>query len=387
MVDAAIVFLALGAAFLLGLGADLLGRHTFLPRVTVLILVGVLIGLFASRHVEELQDGFFETLTDFALAMIGFLLGGKFDARWLQSHGGPVLRYSLFIVLGTSGLVLLGLLAIGTPLSVALVLAAVSAATAPAASHDVVQETGAKGDFPDTLLAIVAIDDAWGLVLFSVLLALAVGFAGQGPVGEILLQGVWELVGAVLIGLVLGLAAAPITGRLEPGEPTQAEALALVLIAAGAALALGVSHILAAVVTGAVVVNRARHHTRPFHEVAGIEWPFLILFFLLAGATLEVSRIPEAGLLLAGFIGLRVAGRFAGSWAAGRGRQKERFMRRWMGPALLPQAGVAIGMAVVASNRLPEHGEAVLTVTLASTVFFEVLGPVFTRAALKRSAM
>jgi Kef-type K+ transport system membrane component KefB len=145
-----------------------------------------------------------------------------------------------------------------------------------------------------------------------------------------------------------------------------------------------VSHILTSIVLGATVANLARHHERPFHAIEGIEWPFLILFFLLAGAALHVEAIGQVGLLGIAYITLRVAGRILGTRLGGWLSGTEPVTRRWIGLALLPQAGVAIGMALLASQRFPELKDTLLTVVLGSTVVFELLGPVMTRRVLAR---
>jgi Kef-type K+ transport system membrane component KefB len=132
------------------------------------------------------------------------------------------------------------------------------------------------------------------------------------------------------------------------------------------------------------VANFARHHQRPFHEIKGIEWPFLILFFLLSGARLEIEALAQVGVLGAGYIALRVVGRIVGTYLGGRLVGVEPGLRRWMGVALMPQAGVAMGMALLAVQTFPEYEDVILPVILGSTVIFELAGPVATRWALIR---
>ncbi len=201
-----------------------------------------------------------------------------------------------------------GLAILGAPLEVALLLAGIAPATAPAATLDVVRELRARGKFTDTLLDIVAIDDAWGLMLFSLLLAVTHILSGQGEVTGILLTGLWEVGGAILLGLTMGFPMSFLTGRILPGEPTQAEALGWVLLCGGLAVWMEVSYILAAMVLGVVVANFATHHRRPFHAIEAIEWPFMILFFLLAGASLHTETLAQVGTLGVAYIVLRSLG-------------------------------------------------------------------------------
>ncbi len=235
---------------------------------------------------------------------------------------------------------------------------------------------------------MVAIDDAWGLIVFSLLLAGAQALAGGGN-GIDGMQALWhgarELGGSVAIGLAVGVPAAYLTGRLRPGEPTQAEALGVVLLSGGLAIWIEASFLLTAMVVGATIVNLASHHDRPFHEIEGVEWPFMVLFFVLAGASLEVDRLADLGLVGAAYIGLRAVGLIAGAFAGGAVAGATKAMRRWMGLAIMPQAGVALGMALVAGNAFPEMRETLLPLVIGSTVVFELAGPALTRLALIRA--
>lgn len=379
------VLVTFGGLFLVGLLADLSGRHTPLPRVTLLLLAGFLIGPSGIDWLPDFARDWFPVLTNLALALIGFLLGHTLTRERLGDLGRLVLSVSGGVVLATPVLIFTGLKLLGVPTEIALLLAGISTATDPAACVDVIRESRARGVFTDTLVGVVAIDDAWGLLVFTLMLAVAQVTAGHDGVDAIVLTGLWEIGGALLLGGLLGLPMAYLTGRIRPGEPTQAEALGLVLLCAGIADWLGVSYILSAMVLGTVVANLAQHHERPFDAIEGLEWPFLILFFLLAGAALQLDMVMAAGGLLALYVVLRVAGRVLGAAVGGRVSRSPPEVGRWMGLAMLPQAGVAIGMALLASQRFPEAADTILPVVLGSTVVFEMLGPVATRWALRRA--
>ncbi|MEA3544620.1 MAG: cation:proton antiporter, partial [Thermodesulfobacteriota bacterium] len=379
---AAQILITFGGLFLLGLTADLVGRHTPLPRVTLLLLSGLVVGPSVLDWLPPFTNQWFPVLTNIALAMIGFMLGQKMTLSSFRNLGRLVFGMSVGVVLTTASLVFLVLFLFGVSFEISLLLAGISTATAPAATVDVIHEYRAEGKFTDALLGIVAIDDAWGLFLFSLILAVVQSAGGQSGALQILMTGSWEIGGAVLLGFVLGIPMAYLTGRIRPGEATQAEALGGVLLCAGLAVWLEISYLLAAMVLGAVVANFAKHHDRPFHEIEGIEWPFLVLFFLLAGSALHVEALGRVGLLGLGYIVLRVVGRMLGSWVGGRMGKADSQMRRWMGIALLPQAGVAIGMVLLASQRFPELSDILLPVILGSTVFFELIGPVLTKQVL-----
>jgi Kef-type K+ transport system membrane component KefB len=381
--DMHFALLALGGLLLVGLAADEIGRRTHLPRVTLLILFGVAAGPSGFDFLPaEVQD-WYEFLASTALTMVAFLLGGTLSLTTLRSHGKEILAISLVAVAVTALLVSIGLIVIGTPVPVVLLLAGIATATAPAATRDVVRQARAKGPFTDVLLGVVAIDDAWGLILFSFLLVMAKFIAGDGAI-DVLVHGLWELGGAVAVGAAVGLPAAFLTGRLQPGEPMQTEALGLVFLCAGLAIWLEVSFLLAGIVAGTIVVNLAKHHSRPFHEIEHIEWPFMVLFFVLAGASLHFGNLNHIGMIGIAYLVLRTVGRVLGGWLGATMADSPVLHRRWIGPALVPQAGVALGMALVASSHFPDLKETLLAVTIGTTVVFELIGPVLTQLALRK---
>lgn len=379
---AAQILMTFGGLFLLGLIADLVGRHTPLPRVTLLLLSGFVVGPSVLDLLPSFTDQWFPVLTNVALAMIGFMLGQKMTRATFHNLGRAVLGMSVGVVFTTASVVFLILFLFGIPFEVSLLLAGISTATDPAATLDVVREYRAKGTFTDTLLGIVAIDDVLGLLLFSLLSVIVQSVGGQVGAVQILTTAAWEIGGAVLLGVLLGWPMAYLSGRIRPGEATQAETLGLVLLCTGLAVWLEVSYLLAAMVLGTVVANFCKHCDRPFHAIEEVEWPFLILFFLLAGAALHIDAIGQVGLLGLGYIFLRVAGRIIGSWVGGILGKTDLKINQWMGIALLPQAGVAIAMVLLASQRFPELKDILLPVILGSTVIFELTGPILTRLAL-----
>ncbi|MEQ8652073.1 MAG: cation:proton antiporter [Kiloniellales bacterium] len=381
--DDHIVFLVLGGLLLVGMFTDEIGRRTRLPRVTLMILFGLALGPSGLDLLPEDFRDWYHLLASAALTMVAFLIGGRLSLSMLRSHGKVILSVSLSAVFLTALMVGGGLFLLGAPLALALLLASVSTSTDPAATQDVVRQMQAEGPFTDTLIGIVAIDDAWGLIVFSLLLVAANAMAGEGTVG-ILQQALWEIGGALAVGAAVGLPAAFLTGRLHPGEPIQAEVLAVVFLVAGLALWLEASFLLAGMCAGALVANLAKHHEQPFHEIESIEWPFLVLFFVLAGASLDLDSLQEIGLVGFAYLLLRLIGRVAGGWAGARlvGAPPEH--QRWIGLALVPQAGVALGMALVAAEDFPELAESLLAITIGTTILFELAGPLLTQAALNK---
>lgn len=379
------ILITLGALLLVGLAIDALGKRTRLPRVTLLVLFGILIGPSALNLMPVEADEWYALIAKFALVMVAFLLGGQLTRSALEKDGRRILSVSLGAVLLTSMAVGLGLWVIGVDPLLCLVFAGISTATAPAATEDVVRNSGYKGSFTRILRGAVAIDDAWALIVFSLMLVAGhalVGGGSTGPFGHIAI----EIGGAFLIGCVIGVPAAYLTGRLEPGEPSLIEALGVVFLCGGLALAVGASFLLATMICGAVIANMARHHTRPFHEIESIEWPFMVLFFILAGASLEFAAVMEIGFVGLAYVVLRAIGRVFGGWLGGRLGGMDPVESRWIGAALMPQAGVAMGMALIAAETFPDHSGSILAIAIGTTVIFELVGPLFTQTAIARVA-
>ncbi|MBE1284669.1 MAG: cation:proton antiporter [Rhodobacteraceae bacterium] len=375
----------LGVLFLAGLAADQLGQKTRLPRITLLLACGMIAGHSGFGIIPDAISNQYELISTVALTMVAFLLGGSLSFNTLKARGLPILAISVSIVVVTLVLVSAGMVAVGLPLGVAMVLAAIASATAPAATLDVIRQSGVTSPFTETVKGIVAIDDAWGLLVFSVIIVSVGLMDGNAGGTEVLLEAVVEILGSILLGLVIGLPAAYLTGRLSEGEPLRIEALGLVCLTSGLALLFDLSVLIAGMTVGATIVNLARHHTKAFHEIEHIQWPFMVIFFILAGATLELEVLRSLGLVGVTFIALRSVSRLIGGWLGAVLAGVPRSERAYYGPALLPQAGVAIGMSLVAGEALPSHAELITAMTIGATVIFELVGPLCTSWAIRQT--
>lgn len=379
------LLLALGGIFLVGLLLSTVAQRTFLPRATLLLLFGAVIGEDLLNLVPKLLVDRFELIAEVTLLMVGFLLGGKLTRTSLRGHTGISFSISICAALLPALVVCLGMIAMGVAIEIAVLLGCFAAATAPAAILDVVQESGIKNRFSKLLLLIVVLDDIWALLLFGVGMAVVTSLNGIAGESSFIGLVAWELGGAIILGIVIGLPAAYMTGRIKKGKPMLIEAIGIVFLCGGIALWMNVSFLIAAIVMGAVIANLASHHKYPFHAIENIESLFMIIFFVLAGASLELGALSVIGVIGGVYILCRALGKYLGAWIGGFLSKSGQDYQLWMGVALLPQAGVAIGMALVASNQFPEYRQIMLPIVIASTVVFEIIGPVFTRLAIKQS--
>ncbi len=384
MEDGYTVLVVFGGILLVGLAADYMGQRTAFPRVTTILLFGALIGPEALNFIPRLLLDNFNIIAQITLIMVGFLLGERMALQELRQIGRGALVISITAAVITWLMVWFGLMAVGSGIEIALLLGCIAAATSPEAVVDVVVESGAKSRFAKRLLAIVALDDAWALLLFSVGIALVMALHGTDGADSPVLFVLREIFGAILLGVVIDLPASYLTGRIRPGQPMLTEALGLVFLAGGLAIALEVSYLITAMTMGVVIAIFARHHERPFRAIEGLEWPLLAIFFVLAGASLDFEALLAIGWIGCAYVLFRTVGKVVGAWVGGGLSRVGTTERFWTGAALLPQAGAAMGMALVASSQFPAYRQILLPIVIGSTVLFEIVGPIVTRRAINR---
>lgn len=376
--------LTIGGILLLGLVVSTVARRTFLPRVTLLLVFGVIIGPEVLDMIPVVFAQRFDLIADMTLLMVGFILGGKLTKTSFADTAGKSFWISISAALATTLFVTIGLLFVGVCIEVSIILGCIASATAPAAVLDVITEMKPKDKFSSLLISIVALDDIWALMLFGIGMSIVDALNGTGGDTNFLFSAATEIGGAILLGIIIGLPAAYLTGRIKPGQPILSEAVSIVFLCGGLAIWLDVSYLIAAMSMGIIVTNLAKHHEYPFHAIEGIEEPFMVVFFVLAGASLETNHLLEIGLIGVIYILCRAVGKYFGARIGGHCSKASLEVKDWMGAAILPQAGVAIGMALVASHQFPEYRQLLLSVIVSSTVFFEIVGPAITRMAIKR---
>jgi len=380
------LLLTLGALFLIGLAAHEVGKRTCIPRVTLLLLVGAIVSPNALNIVPPEMQTWFPFVSQTALCMVGFLLGEQFVYRTLIKSGKVIWSITIAESICAAGFVFITLYLMNVPLVIALLLAGIAPASAPAATMDVVKELKLKGLLPTVLLEVVAIDDAFGIILFTVCLVLANALSGSADISLGLISAFWEIVGAVLVGCVVGLPMSKLTGRLTSGEPTLIEALGFVLFCGGIAKLLGASYLLSSVVLGIVVANFAKHHERPFHAIEGISTPLLIIFFLMAGFQFDITALGALGVIGAGYIISRSIGLVIGGHIGASLSGADKVIKKYIGWCLLPQGGVALGLALMAAEKYPQHASSLLSLVVGTTIVFELFGPILTRYSLVKAS-
>ena len=397
--------IALGAGLLLSRITKPLG----LPSVTGYLIAGILIGPYCLGRLGIDGLGFtsvdnvkeFEIISNVALGFIAFAIGNEFRLSQLKKIGGQATFIGIFQALIATILVdaaLIGLhfvLGERLPLSMAIILGAIAAATAPAATLMVVRQYKAKGKLTDLLLPIVAIDDAVGLIIFAVSFGIAKAIEhGEFSLKAIILEPVIEIVGSLLLGLIMGV----LFSFCEKFFDSNSKRLTLSITCVFFTVALsmikfeiggvhiGFSALLVCMMLGTIFCNICDFSAEIMEKTDKWTVPLFALFFVLSGAELELSVFTDLAIVGIGvaYIISRSLGKYLGAYSSAKITKCDQKTTKHLGITLLPQAGVALGMSVTVME-LGEVGEIVRNIVLFSVLIYELFGPVMTKIALTKA--
>ena len=365
-----------------------------LPNVTAYILAGILIGPYCLNLVpQRIIDGT-DFLSDIALAFIAFSTGEFFKLSVLKKSGMRVVWITLFeAVLASVFVFILTYFVLRLELAFSVVLAALASATAPASTMMTIRQTGAKGDFVDTLLQVVALDDVVGLVLYSV--AISVALASLGGAGgfsfETLVKPVLLNLAALALGGLFGLFMKLLMPERRSTDNKLIISVALLFAFCGVCALIDVSPLLGCMAMGTVYTNVAEND-KLFKQLGYFSPPILLLFFVRSGMNFKLDALFSASGSLngvpliavgVGYFLVRILGKYVGAWVGCAAVKKDRLVRNYLGLALIPQAGVAIGLAALGARTLGGvMGSDLETIILASSVLYELLGPGCAKLAL-----
>jgi len=399
-------WLVIGVVLLVGrLGGKLTVRLRT-PMVVGYLLVGVLLGRSALNVISAETAGKLELITDFGLGIVAFMIGTELSRRLIRRLGAKLIIIMVseslmaFIVVavlvwGLSGWLLP---VAGGALAVALIFGAMAPASAPAGTVAVIQEYRAKGPLTSLLLGIVGLDDAFAIMIYAFAAAIAKILLSERDTTFLsVVQGpCLEIAGGLLVGLVVGVVLLLLL-RLRRGDHSDVliYTVGAILLTTGLAKTLGLSLILANLAVGSVLANiSVRDTEHAYREIERITAPIYVLFFVVAGAHLDLHLLATLSLLGPVYIVGRALGLIGGAYIGASLSGTDRMTRRYLGLGILSQAGVAVGLALTVANEfsLPEYGQlgrqlAELTINTiaATTIIFEIVGPITTKIALSKA--
>ena len=385
------VIISVAVMLIAGYVMSRLTKKLKLPNVTGYIIAGILIGPYCINIIPAKVVEGMSFLADIALAFIAFSTGEFFKMSTLKKNGGKNIVITVFEALLASIVVFLVMyFALGLSLPFSIVLGALAAATAPASTMMTIRQTNSKGDFVDTLLQVVALDDVVGLVAFSVAIAVATAsLAGTVTAGNVLLPIVYNIVAFVVGGLLGFLLKLLISKRSTDNRLIIA--VATIFGFCGICSFMDVSPLLGCMAMGTVYMNTSGDD-KLFKQLNYFSPPILLLFFVRSGVNFKLDALVSTGesvggvsLLVIGvvYFFVRILGKYGGSFLGCLVTKKDKKVRNYLGLALIPQAGVAIGLATLASRTIGGNtGSALETIILASSVLYELIGPACAKLAL-----
>ncbi len=380
------ILLLIGIAMAAGLLVSRGARAVKLPNVTAFLVAGLIIGPCVAGIISKEQAESMGVISEAALGFIAYAIGGEFKLAYLKKIGKAPLTITVFQGLATAICVDVGLIAFGVDVPLALLLGAIALATAPAATLMVVRQYKAHGPVTQMLLPVVAMDDALGLMVFSISASVAQGMlGGEITVQSMVLTPIIEIVGSIALGGALGWLLAFGARFFASRGNKLALSIALVLAGVGLCDMWNLSSLLVCMMIGAVMVNLSQVHEVLMEQCDRFTPPLFLLFFVLSGADLDLSVLPSVGVIGVGYLLLRSMGKWGGTMLGALCVKADDNIKKYLGLTLLPQAGVAIGMASLVAARFPTLGAQVNTIVLAGVLVFELIGPVITKLALTKA--
>lgn len=408
MTQTASVFLSLSIALLAGLLISRLAKKVQLPAVTAYLVAGVLIGPFVLGKIgipglgitSDQMEGF-GLISDLALGFIAFSMGSEFRVAQLKKIGKQATFIGVFQALFTTLVVdaaLIGLHFIipeTFTIQSAIVLGAVATATAPAATLMVVKQYKAKGPLTDILLPVVALDDAVGLVVFAISFGIARSLgAGSINASSVILEPLLEVVLSLALGFVMGLLFTLCERYFHSRSKRMAVSVTFVMMTVAlssmrfqiGSVHIGFSSLLACMMLGTVFCNICEVSEELMERADRWTTPILILFFVISGAELELTVFSDVIVVLIGVVYIisRSLGKYIGAGISAEISKCDHNIVKYLGVTLLPQAGVALGMAIKAIELGPE-GAIVRNITLFAVLIYEIVGPFLTKVVLTKA--
>ena len=361
-------------------------KQVKLPNVTGYLIAGLLLGPSVFNIIPETAIHSFTIISNAALGFIAFSIGTEFKISYFKRVGSTPIVIAVFESLFAVIAVVIGLVAAGFDLPFSLVLGAIAAATAPAATIMVIKQYKAKGPMTETLLSVVAIDDATALMYFGICVAIANALAGGDmTLGEALLSPLIEIGGALVVGFLTGVIfTIPLRFFKKEGNRL-ALIIAFIFLGVGVSELCGFSSLLYCMAMGAALTNFSRETAKIMHITDGFTPPLFMLFFVGSGAELQLSILSSIGVAGVIYVLLRVVGKMGGTAFAATLCKADSKIKKYLGLALVPQAGVAIGLSLVATTAVPQFGATIRAIILCATFIYELVGPAVAKFSLMKA--
>lgn len=365
-----------------------IARLLKLPNVTGYLVLGLFLGPSFSQYISADDIESFSVISELALAIIAFTIGSEFIIKDMLKLGKSVLIITLAeVIFAVASVFCTMYFLFNQPFAFSIVIASMSAATAPAATLMVMKQYNSHGPLTRTILPVVALDDVFGIIAFGIAISLAKLSISTESLSllNMITEPLIEIGGSMILGLVLGFLLSYISKNSKGRDELQVINLAFIGIATGLASILKLSPLLTCIMMGATLANTLQNSNRVFESVNDFASPVYVLFFTLAGASLNLSVLSTVGLMGIAYIFARAFGKMFGAWIGAKYVKADSVITQNLGLALLPQGGISIGLIVLVRQQLPEYAVAVSTIIMFSVLIYEVTGPIFAKIAIQRA--
>lgn len=382
------LLLTIGVVLLVGVIGGKIAGIFKLPNVSGYLVAGLFLGPSFLKFIGAQEINTFSVINELALAVIAFNIGSEFIIKDMLKLGKSIVIITLAEVVGAIVIVFSVMYYIfGQPFAFSIVIASMSAATAPAATLLVMRQYKAHGPLTKTILPVVALDDVFGIMAFGIAMSLAKLSVGkqQYSIIQMFKGPIIEICGSLLFGIILGGALVLLAKRSTGRDNLQAITLVAIGLATGLSKMLGLSSLLTCIMMGTMVVNYLHKSKRVFDSINDFINPVYILFFTLAGASLNLSTFTTVGLMGIAYVFARAGGKMIGAYFGAKSVKSDPMITKNLGLALLPQGGISIGLIVLVRQQLPEHAVAISTIIMFSVLIYEVSGPIFAKIAIQRA--
>ncbi|KXS45129.1 MULTISPECIES: cation:proton antiporter [unclassified Candidatus Frackibacter] len=382
------LILILGVILLLSLALGRLANKLKLPAVPGYLIAGLLLGPSISKVMSHEMVKQLHPINGIALGIIALVIGGELSLESVKKLGKAVIFMGLFEVLGAIAVVTVVMMFFLHQFALSLLLGGLAAATAPAATVAVIKESKASGPLTNSLLGIVALDDVFGVISFGIISAIVKTMASGSANTSILTMiktPMIEIVGSIILGSIMGYILSYFSNRMNSEKSLLALVLGSVFLASGLATLFEFSPILTNMVSGVMVRNISSRYKKVFDVTEGIEVPIFIVFFALAGARFELHRLVEIGGIGLAYALARVAGKMLGVRIGGELGGASSQVKKYLGMGLMPQAGVAVGLVIIAQQAYPQASNLILNILLTSVMISALFGPILSKIALVKA--
>lgn len=363
-----------------------------LPNVTGYIIMGLIAGLVLGTHqmehlfgqnVAEEMVSKFDVIKDLATGFIAFSIGTEFEFKYIKKLGKSPVVIACLESIGAVVFVAVGIYTVTRNIQLALIMGAIAAATDPAATILVARQYKANGIVTRTLIPVVAIDDATALMSYGICVALARSLTGQIS-AMTFIEPIKEIFGSLVFGIVLGVVFTVLIKFYTGRGNRLAITIAMVsfCVAVSHIEALSFSPLLACMALSITVVNISHNWEPVFEQMDRMTPPIFMLFFFVTGAGMDISILPKIGAIGVVYIIVRVMGKMAGAYIGAKISKAEPNVQKYLGIGLIPQAGVAIGLAMMCGTVVPEYANEITAVVVCGTIIYELIGPILTKMML-----